>query len=459
MRYSNDDTIAAIATPPGEGGVGIIRVSGPESSFIVDKIFETGKEKPLKSHQMYHGWIKDPAKKGPIDKGNVCYMKAPKSYTGEDVLEIFCHGGRAVLEKVLDLVLGEKIRLAERGEFSKRAFLNGKLDLTQAEAVLDLVKAETKKSAGFAVAQLEGKLSQRVNEIRSTLINLISKIEAAIDFEDDVKAIDLLKTKDEIDNQIKLIDEMLKTAEAGRIFRDGLATVIVGKPNVGKSSLMNALLNEERVIVTSMPGTTRDAIEEVIDVNGMPLKIIDTAGIRDPKDEAEKVGVERAKKEIGAAQFFLVVIDGSSKIDDLDKLVLKEVEGKRAVVVLNKKDLGTYNGKDGYGSIANGHPAYQISAKYNDGIEELKNCIYTYVKGQTGGQGEGSVLINMRHKECLTRAGGDLSKASMSCAEGLPPDFITIDLKEAIVALGEVTGEIVSDEIINTVFEQFCVGK
>ncbi|MEA3493247.1 MAG: tRNA uridine-5-carboxymethylaminomethyl(34) synthesis GTPase MnmE [Candidatus Margulisiibacteriota bacterium] len=459
MLYNNEDTIAAIATPPGDGGIGIVRVSGPEASFVVDKIFQADKKKPLKSHQMYHGWLKDPAQNRLLDKANLCFMKAPRSYTGEDILEIFCHGGRAVLERVLEAVLSCKVRLAEKGEFSKRAFLNGKLDLTQAEAVLDLVKAETKKSAGFALMQLEGKLSQKVNKIRNELIGLISEIEVAIDFEEEVKGINVLKVKDKIDNEIKIIDEMLKTSEAGKIFRNGLATVIIGKPNVGKSSLMNALLDEERVIVTSMPGTTRDAIEEVVNINGMPLKIIDTAGIREPKDEAERVGVERAKKEAGAAEFFLVVIDSSNKVDDLDRQVLREVEGKKAVVVLNKKDLGNYNGEDGYASVANGHPAFPISAKYKDGIRELKDCIYTYVEGQASSGKEGQALVNMRHKECLMKAREALYKASMSCSEGLSPDFIAIDLKDAVVALGEVTGEIVSDEIINTVFEQFCVGK
>jgi tRNA modification GTPase len=386
-------------------------------------------------------------------------MGAPKSYTGEDVVEIYCHGGIAVLQRVLEQSLSAGARLAERGEFTKRAFLNRKIDLPQAEAVLDMVSANTAQCAGFAVRQLEGRLSGIVSGIRERCLFMLAELEAAIDFPEDVSDVDRESLTAGLKGQINEIEGLLATAEGGRIFRSGLATVIIGKPNVGKSSLLNALLGEERAIVTEVPGTTRDAIEESIDIKGIPLKIVDTAGIRHPKDRVEEFGVARTERELESAEFSLIVVDGSNELDEMDTMVLNKARGKKGVVVINKIDLGCVLTEDNMRGIIRDYNVYKTSARFGDGIGGLIDGIYDYLQCQKGLPGTDSIAINSRHKQCLVRARDGLVEALESCSRDLPGDFVTIDLKQSILALGEVTGEVVSEEVIKSIFDQFCVGK
>lgn len=459
MKHSADDTIAAIATPLGIGGVGVIRVSGEKARDVLARLFVSSNGTKVVSHLMLHGWLVDPKSKERVDRVLACFMRSPKSYTGQDVVEFYCHGGMALVRKILDLTLASGAKLAARGEFTKRAFLNGKFDLAQAEAVLDLVKAQTSDGAGFAVRQLEGKLSKKVSGARQKLIEMLARIEAVIDFPEDVPELDYNAFIRRLEGFLEEIDGLLGSAASGRIYREGLASVIVGKPNVGKSCLLNALLEEERAIVTNIPGTTRDSIEETINVCGLPLRLIDTAGIRHPRDRAEEFGVERAERELAAADFVLTVIDASAALDELDKAIINKACGKAGVVVLNKVDLGIKVDLRDLKMRAKGFLFFETSALYGKGIKELKMGIFNNIHSCLGLPGAGAVVINARHKECLERARQALLKTLESSRTRQPVDFLTIDLKDAIVALGEVGGELVSDEVINAVFDQFCVGK
>ncbi|MFH1361757.1 MAG: tRNA uridine-5-carboxymethylaminomethyl(34) synthesis GTPase MnmE [bacterium] len=454
MKQFADDTITAIATPIGIGGVGIVRISGDGAKPLLEKIYKPSCEQEIKSHQMLHGLLVDPDNGKHIDEAMACYMQSPKSFTGEDVAEIYCHGGQAVLQQVLALVLAQGARLAQRGEFTKRAFLNKKLDLSQSEAVLALIQAPTAKGAGFALQQLEGRLSKTVNNLRLRLVNLQAELEGALDFSDDLPPLDYSRFQLGINAIISEVSQLLASASSGKIYREGLSTAIIGKPNVGKSSLLNAFLKEERAIVTDVPGTTRDAIEELININGLPLRIIDTAGLRQTKDRLEGSGIERTEKELAAADFVLIVLDRSQEIDALDKMVLDKARGKPGVVVLNKSDLPKRLNDKGLGKIF-----FDVSALTGAGVHELSLGIFNEVQKNLGQESSSSVIINSRHKECLSRAQGSLVKSAETVSKKLSPEFIAVDLKESIVALGEVTGEIVSDEIINTIFDQFCIGK
>ncbi|MEE8638434.1 MAG: tRNA uridine-5-carboxymethylaminomethyl(34) synthesis GTPase MnmE [Candidatus Margulisiibacteriota bacterium] len=459
MKHAADDTIAAIATPLGVGGVGVVRVSGERAKEILACLFVCSNGSMIDSHRMVHGWLIDPKTDLKVDEVLACLMRSPKSYTGENVVEFYCHGGLPVVQRVLALALDSGARLAQKGEFTRRAFLNGKLDLAQAEAVLDLVNAQTVHGAGFAVRQLEGRLSNIVKGTRSGLVDMLAELEALIDFPDDLPELNYDQFVKRLGGSIQEIDKLLATADSGRIYRVGLPTVIIGKPNVGKSSLLNTLLGEERAIVAELPGTTRDAIEETVNVQGMPLRIIDTAGIRHPKDRAEELGVERARKELDAADFTLVVIDASAELDSLDKAVLGRASGKQMVLVLNKIDLGVRINQNELGRLANGSPTFKVSALTGEGIEELKEGVFKYIQSHLFQPFGEAVVINTRHKECLARAKEALVRASKSGSQSMPVDFISIDLKGAVVALGEVAGEMVSEEVINTIFERFCVGK
>jgi tRNA modification GTPase len=459
VKHPQDETIAAIATPLGIGGVGVIRVSGDGAGPILRRLFVSSNGTEIESHKMLHGWLVEPKTGEKADEVLACFMQSPSSYTGEDVAEFYCHGGMAIVQKALSLALESGARLAQKGEFTKRAFLNRKLDLAQAEAVLDLVAARTAEGAGLAVSQLEGRLSRTVNGLRDKLVKALAELEAFIDFPDDLPELDYNGICGRIDHFIEEIDRLLDSAGSGRVYREGLPAVIIGKPNVGKSSLLNALLEEERAIVTDIPGTTRDAIEETISIYGLPLRIIDTAGIRHPKDRVEEFGVERTERELGAADFTLIVVDVSSELDDLDKLVLDMAIGKHIVVVLNKADLGVRANLEELRSLAGGAPTFMTCALSGEGIDSLKTGIFDYILSNIFIPSKDAVIINSRHKECLLRARGGLVQAGESLRSNLPADFVAIDLKAAIVALGEVTGELVSEEVVNAVFDQFCVGK
>jgi len=457
-HFDQDETIAAIATPLGSGGVGVIRVSGGSSKDILKTLFVSSNGAGIDSHKMLYGWLVDPGSKAKVDQILACYMKSPKSFTGEDVVELYCHGGIAVLEKALGLALAAGARLATKGEFTKRAFVNGKLDLAQAEGVLDLVKSRTAKGAGYAVQQLDGKLSKAVSEIRQELLETLTELEGLIDFPDDFPEVEYDQLNRRLKGVLSQINGLMASSMSNRIYSEGVATVIIGKPNVGKSSLLNALLSEDRVIVTDMPGTTRDSIEESMDLNGIPLRIIDTAGLRHPKDKAEEFGVERTENELQAADLVLIVVDGSQSLNDLDNDVIAKGRKKNAVLVLNKMDLGQKLTLKELEDL--GVKFFWVSAKSGEGIEQLKKGMFDHLSNTiVEKQGEGALVLNVRHTQCLEKAKEALQKASDSCAKAMPVDFITIDLKESVLSLGEITGELVSQEVLNTIFSKFCVGK
>lgn len=453
-----EETIAAIATPLGEGGIGIIRLSGKAALRIAKQIFNTNGSGEIKSHRAYHGWALE-AGGEILDEAILTFMKGPKSYTGEDVVEISCHGGVGILSEALEGTLKAGARLAEKGEFTKRAFLNGKMDLAQAEAVIDLIRARTKESVRAAASQLRGGLSKRIKELRDGLLSSLATIEANIDFPDDVEEPSREGLQGFFTNTLGSIDALLSTASTGKILREGLATVILGKPNVGKSSLLNALLREERAIVTEIPGTTRDIIEEGLSVKGIPLRIVDTAGLRKASGKIEKLGQEKTKGALDRAELVLCVIDASEKLEGEDRKALKDSQGKNTLVILNKIDLGQKVSEEEIESLLPEAPRVRTSALYGEGIPELEDMIAKLVASDKILAGNEAIVSNVRHKECLICARESLKKALESKEKGLPGDFIAIDLKGAIVALGEVTGETVTDEVLEKIFEEFCVGK
>ena len=459
MKRLADGTIAAIATPLGVGGVGVIRVSGDRALGVLSSLFSCSNGGKVVSHRMLQGWLIDPKTGLKVDRAMACYMRSPRSYTGEDVVEFYCHGGHAVMQRVLGLTLACGARLADNGEFTKRSFLNGKIDLSQAEAVLELVKARTVRGAGLAVRQLEGRLSQVIGAVRGKLIQLMAELEALIDFPDDIPQLSHKKITGRVRRLEREISRLLRSTVSARVFRVGISAVIVGKPNVGKSSLLNAILGEERAITTAIPGTTRDSIEEAVDVRGLPFRFVDTAGLGSPGDEVGILGVDRAEKELEAADFVVVVIDGSSRLCRLDKMVLEKVRSRVGVVVLNKSDLGIKVKPREIKKLAGGLRIFKVSALCGHGIEDLLNGIYEIGGGMLGSVGNEALLINERHNECLVRALEALGRAAVSCHDRVPIDFITIDLKDAVIALGEISGEAVSEEIINAIFDRFCVGK
>ncbi|MFH1709624.1 MAG: tRNA uridine-5-carboxymethylaminomethyl(34) synthesis GTPase MnmE [bacterium] len=462
------DTIAAIATPlGGEGGIGVVRISGPDSLKIIRSIFKPSsspkasaplaQKEPLVSHKLYHGWILDRSRE--IDQVVVSYMANPRSYTGEDVIEISCHGGGTVLKHVLELVVRAGARLAVRGEFTKRAFLNGKLDLAQAEAVIDLIKAKTREGSLLAASQMKGSLSSRIREIRGDLMGLLAEIEASIDFPDEVPDIDTKKAGKTLKSAINTINKLIDTAELGKIYREGVSIAIVGKPNVGKSSLLNALIREERAIVTDEPGTTRDIVEETLNIKGIPARVLDTAGIRHSRSKTEKLGIDRALKAIDAADMVLLLVDISQALtrEDLD-LIARTKDNKR-MIVLNKADLPHRLKPKEVSLKAAGAQTVEVSALNGSGVGKLERAIFDTVGSNKVVAENPEVMVNLRQKESLIRAKECLQRCLGSAEKRMQADFVSIDLKAAIAALGEVTGEIVSEEVIDRIFEEFCVGK
>lgn len=453
------DTIVAIATPlGGTAGIGVVRISGKDAIKTIKTIFRPTSEGKISSHTIRHGWIVDDLNE--VDQVMVSYMAAPKSYTGEDVIEISCHGGGLVLRTVLEMVLRSGARLAERGEFTKRAFLNGKIDLAQAEAVIDLINAKTKQSSMLAASQLKGSLSNKIKEIRPRLIKLVAEIEASIDFPDEITDIDRGKALKEAMASFQAVDNLLKTADLGKIYREGLCMVIIGKPNVGKSSLLNAFLRQERAIVTEEPGTTRDIIEETLNVKGIPIRVVDTAGIRESSDKTEIIGIERAINTIEKSDLILLMMDISSKISSEDIELIIRTNGKRRIFVLNKSDLRhTLESSDIMRYAGEEILAAKVSVLKEEGIVELESKIFDVILSNKALALNTDVMINLRHKQCLIRAKEQLEASIESIEKGMQTDFITIDLKGAIASLGEVTGEVASEEVIDRIFEEFCVGK
>lgn len=457
----NDDTIAAISSAPGEGGIGIVRISGNDSLNILNKIFKGYKNRSiedLKSYTMRYGFIYDGDKK--IDEVIVSFMKSPKTYTTEDIVEIYCHGGPVPVRSILETVLNSGARLAEPGEFTKRAFLNGRIDLSQAEAVVDMIRSKTEKSADAALNQLQGALAYELKGIKDSLIDIMAHIEATIDFPDedidDVLYESLIK---DCDRSIHDIDKLIKTADTGKILREGLNTVIVGRPNVGKSSLLNALINENRAIVTDVPGTTRDVIEEQLNIRGIPVNLIDTAGIRKTNDVVEKIGVQKTKEYFNKADIIIFMLDSSEEYTEEDEEIFKLINDKKTIILINKVDLPEKLDRSKIDKYKHGKTIIDVSIKDNKGIDLLKDEIYNFVYSGEVKYNQEILVTNIRHKNLLIKAKDSLINAKDTIVQKLPLDFVSIDIREALDSIGEITGETIQEDIVNRIFSKFCIGK
>ena len=456
-----EETIAAISTPQGTGGIGIIRISGKKSFEIATKIFKFKKNfEQIKSHTVNYGKIIDPANSETIDEVLVSKMEQPNTFTREDVVEINCHGGMVVMKRILGLVIKEGARPAEPGEFTKRAFLNGRIDLSQAEAVIDLINSKTGEGSRAAVSQLEGKLSKKLKEVRERLIELIAHIEVTVDYpEHDIEEI----TGKEVYDKLKIIglklEDIVKGFEKGRIIREGINVVIVGKPNVGKSSLLNELLGENKAIVTDIPGTTRDIIEEYVNINGIPVRIVDTAGIRETQDIVEKIGVEKAEKAIENADLVIMMIDAGEGLSGEDEDILERLGNKKVIILINKIDLVDDSLVKNIERKLNMQNTIKASVKQGLGIEELEKKITDiFLKGEINLNSE-ILITNVRHKNLIDMTIKSIQEAGSAYESGMPLDCITIDIKDAAEHLGQITGESVNEDVVHQIFSRFCIGK
>lgn len=450
-------TIVAISTAPGIGGIGIIRMSGENSFEILNKIFVTN-DKPIAGYTMKYGKIVD-EKNVIIDEVLVSYFVAPNSYTRENVCEINSHGGMVVMKKILELCLKNGAILAEPGEFTKRAFLNGRIDLSQAEAVIDIINSKTDKEAKASINQLEGNLSLEIKEIRKDLISMMADIEASIDYpEYDVEEVTTNKVREVLLKQKDRLKKLEKSFDNGKILKDGINTAIIGRPNAGKSSLLNIMLNEERAIVTSVEGTTRDTIEEYISINGIPLKIIDTAGIREANDEVEKIGVEKAKKIAKESDLIIGIFDISRKMNKEDYEILDILKNKNSIIVLNKIDLDE-NNVDMEKVKEINKPIVQISTKTREGIENLYKEIENIIETKEISSDNEIIVTNTRHKSLIIKAMDSVDKSLETIENKMPIDIIVVYVKDILENLGEITGETVTEDIIKEIFSKFCLGK
>ncbi|PIE32147.1 tRNA uridine-5-carboxymethylaminomethyl(34) synthesis GTPase MnmE [candidate division KSB3 bacterium] len=457
----DEDTIAAISTPPGEGGIGIVRISGKDALNIAQTLFVGSRRQDLRSvpgYSLHHGLLLDPDSHSVLDECLVSVMRAPHSYTREDVIEVNCHGGRLSVRHVLEAVLRCGARLATAGEFTKRAFLNGRLDLAQAESVIDIIQAKTDAGLQLAVQQLHGKLSTRVELLRQTLQQLLALVEASIDFSDeDIELISHDRISSELQSALAAITELLAGAQEGKIVRDGLSIAIVGKPNVGKSSLLNVFLEEERAIVTPVPGTTRDTIEDYINLHGVPIRLIDTAGIRKTDDHVERLGVERSRRLIEQADMILCLFDTSVPWTEEDDAFLDMIRKKAKILVLNKIDLpAQVSVHDVLSHFSETVPVFQISISEQLGLDELKQEIVDEVLDMPL---ESVAVTNVRHKQALTQTQKSLTHAENSTSAGMSQEFIALDLRDALQHLGEITGETTTEDILDRIFSTFCIGK
>ncbi|PIU51371.1 tRNA uridine-5-carboxymethylaminomethyl(34) synthesis GTPase MnmE [Candidatus Desantisbacteria bacterium CG07_land_8_20_14_0_80_39_15] len=468
------DTIAAISTPIGEGGIGIVRMSGSGSLKIADEIFHGGhfpkgslrtKEKPSQfaSYTTHYGYILNKGEK--IDEVILTVMHAPKTYTREDVVEINCHGGIVPLKRVLELVIKKGVRLAQPGEFTKRAFLNGRIDLTQAEAVVDIVRAKTDLSLKVAMEQLQGGLSAAIKKVRGKLLNLLARMEASIDFpEEDIGDVSGDEIRMNIDSFKSELEELLLTFDKGKMLREGVTVAIIGRPNVGKSSLMNCLLGEERAIVTSIPGTTTDTIEETINIKGAQMRIVDTAGISSKVSNRRKrsrniieiESIKRAKEVLSKSELVLLIIDGSQSLKTEDRDLLKEIKGKKTIVLINKIDLPQKVKPEDLKKFFKVN-IIEISAKEKINIDNVQSAIGNMIwDGEIDFTGD-AILTNIRHKELVSVALESLNSAARIGVNS--PELVTLDLRESIASLGEITGETITEEVLDRIFENFCIGK
>ena len=457
-----DDTISAVATALGEGSIGIIRISGEKALSIGEKIFQAASNKNLSAYPvntLVYGHVYD-LDGSLVDEVLAVYMKAPRSYTAEDVVELQCHGGIQSLKKILQLTYQVGARPAEPGEFTKRAFLNGRIDLTQAEAVMDIIQSKSEQGLKLAARQQQGQLAKELRKLRKALVDVIVNLEAVIDYpEEDIEDVTYGKVSDTLALTCSEIEKLLSHAHTGKILREGLRTVIVGRPNVGKSSLLNALLHEERAIVSEYAGTTRDIIEEQLLIDGVPLVLADTAGIHSTEDYVEKIGVERSLKLMQDAELVVCVIDGSEGLNQEDEEILQAAEEKACVIIVNKSDLMQLADITALENRFGKERVLSLSAKTLAGVEEFSLWLKDYVYGKEGALGDGIYVQNARHENLLREALHSLEDALLAAENILPYDCIVIDVRNAIDMLGEITGDTVQDEIINEIFSRFCIGK
>ena len=469
-----EQTIAAVATAPGEGGIGIVRISGPEAYEILCRVFRhPSGRKPefFEERRMIYGNVVD-SENSVIDEVMAVYMKSPRTYTGEDVVEIQCHGSSISLRRILSEVLRNGAALAERGEFTKRAFLSGRIDLSQAEAVIDVIRAKSDAGYQSAVSQLGGSLSAQIQSVRTQMADLISNIIAHIEYpEEDLEELTYSEILKEIGIITGRINKLISSADTGRIIRDGLKLCIVGKPNVGKSSLMNSLLNSDRAIVTDIPGTTRDTIEEFASISGIPVRLIDTAGIRETEDKIERIGIEKSRESLSSADVVIFVLDGSAEISEEDREIMNHLGGKKVIFVINKSDLDTKITPENIEEIMNGKEVspvggeegkfsyLSLSALTGEGVGELSEEIRRMVyNGEASAENE-ILITNVRHKDLLERSLRSLSDATEMLSAGEAFDFAETDIRTAWSLLGEIIGETVNQDILAEVFSRFCLGK
>lgn len=461
MQTTEYDTIAAISTPPGEGAISIVRMSGEESLEVATKIFKGKNLQDVQSHTINYGHIVDPETNEEIDEVMVSVMRAPRTFTREDIIEINCHGGIVPTNKILQLLLQNGARLAEPGEFTKRAFLHGRIDLTQAESVMDLIRAKTDRSMQIALGQLDGNLSQLIKNLRQDILDVLAQVEVNIDYPeyDDVETLTTKLLKEKAQEVKARIEELLKTAGQGKIMREGLATAIVGRPNVGKSSLLNYLLHEDKAIVTDVAGTTRDVIEEYVNIRDVPLKLIDTAGIHETEDKVEKIGVERSRRAIGQADLVMILLNASEPLTVEDRQLLELTKDKKRLVILNKTDLPQKIEMAEVKQIVATEELLSTSVLKNDGLDELEERIAKMFFNGIENSQTTVMLTNSRHIALLHQAKDSLQAVLDGIETGMPVDLCQIDMTNAWDVLGEITGDSYQDELLDQLFSQFCLGK
>lgn len=454
-------TIVSISTAPGIGGIGIIRISGERTFEIIEKVFKPLKKQSIeeiKGYTIKYGNIVE--NDNIIDEVLVSYFKSPKSYTTEDMCEINSHGGNIILKKILEICLKSGAILAEPGEFTKRAFLNGRIDLAQAESVIDIINSKSEKEARSGIKQLEGFLSNEIKDIKQEILNVLTNIEVTIDYpEYDIPEVQLKEIMKMLESVEKKLSKLEKTFDNGKIIKEGIKTTIIGKPNAGKSSLLNAILKENRAIVTNIAGTTRDTIEEFVNINGIPLKLIDTAGIRETRDEVEKIGVNKSIVEAEDADLIIAIFDASNYLDKEDLEILKLVKNKNVIILLNKTDLEQKLLEDDSNLLEVTNNILKISALTKEGIENLYNKITEMFNLNEINLDNEILITNIRHKRIISIAIEDIKKANESINMKMPIDIITIYIKKILEDLGEITGESVTEDIINDIFSKFCLGK
>jgi len=458
------DTIAAISAPMGEGAIAIVRLTGDDAVSIADRVFRSPSKKALTdvpTHTIHYGNIVDPKTEQTVEEVMVSIMRAPKTFTREDVVEINCHGGIASVNRVLELVLTNGARLAEPGEFTKRAFLNGRIDLSQAEAVMDLIRAKTDRAMNVALGQMEGRLSKLIKRLRQEILETLAHVEVNIDYPeyDDVEEMTHQILVEKAKYVQKEIEKLLQTSQQGKILREGLSTVIIGRPNVGKSSLLNSLVQENKAIVTDIPGTTRDVIEEYVNVRGVPLRLVDTAGIRETEDIVERIGVERSRQVLKEADLILLVLNYNENVSEEDRQLFEAVRGMDYIVIVNKTDLLQQIDLDEVTQLASGRPVVTTSLKEEKGIDDLEEAISSLFFSGNIQSGDLTYVSNTRHIALLNQAKQAIEEALSGIEQGVPIDIVQIDLTRSWELLGEIIGDAVHESLIDQLFSQFCLGK